>query len=74
MQDIPSMAEFEDPVVDSLNNILAVRNSRGWTDLHQTTVGSQALLENAERFGIYLAYSMTEIGESVISRENIGKC
>ena len=68
------MAEFEDPVVDSLNNILAMRNSRGWTDLQQTTVGSQALLENAEQFGIYLAHSMTEIGESVISRENIGKC
>ena len=40
----------------------------------QVSPGSQVLLDNAERYGIYLARSLNDTNPAeVLSRENIGK-
>ena len=60
-------------LVEVFNNILNETNQVGWTEL-QTAVasGSQTLLQNAERYGAYLARTVNNTDDSVVLvRENI---
>ena len=60
--------------MDVINNVLYEENQVGWEVLQQSDVGSQAILNNAERYAIFAAKAMNETAENVtISRDNIGK-
>jgi len=60
-------------IVNILNNILDESNLNGWRDLQRVSPGSQVLLDNAERYALYLARSLNNTSPSrVFSRENIG--
>ena len=54
------------------NNILNETNQVGWTELQTVASGSQTLLQNAERYGAYLARTLNNTDDSVVLvRENI---
>ena len=56
------------------NNILNESNQEGWTQLQTVGSGSQTLLQNAERYGTYLATTVNSPNEPlVLVRENIGE-
>ena len=60
-------------LVEVFNNILNETNQVGWTELQTVASGSQTLLQNAERYGAYLAKTVNSTDESVVLvRENIG--
>ena len=57
-----------------INNVLDEDNQAGWEALQLNDVGSQALLNNAERYGLYVAMATNETTDNIsISRDNIGK-
>ena len=61
-------------IVDVINNVLYEENQVGWEVLQQSDVGSQVILNNAERYAIFAAKARNETAENVtISRDNIGK-
>ena len=61
-------------IVDVINNVLDEDNQAGWEALQLNDVGSQALLNNAERYGLYVARATNETTDNIsISRDNIGK-
>ena len=38
-------------------------------------VGSQRVLDNAERYGLYVAMALNDLGDEVVfSRKNLGRC
>ena len=56
------------------NNILNESNQEGWTQLQTVGSGSQTLLQNAERYGTYLATTVNSTTEPLmLVRENIGE-
>ena len=58
-------------LLDVFNNILNESNMEGWTQLQTIGSGSQTLLQNAERYGTYLA--ATTVNELLLlARDNIG--
>ena len=60
--------------MDVINNVLYEENQVGWEVLQRNDVGSQALLNNAERYAIFAAKARNETtGNVTISRDNIGK-
>lgn len=60
--------------MDVINNVLYEENQVGWEVLQQSDVGSQAILNNAERYAIFVAKARNETAQNVtISRDNIGK-
>ena len=57
-----------------INNVLDEDNQAGWEALQLNDVGSQALLNNAERYALYVAMATNEATDNIsISRDNIGK-
>ena len=61
-------------LVDVFNNILNETNQAGWTQLENVGQGSQTLLQNAERYGAYLAATVNNTDEPItLVRENIGE-
>ena len=61
-------------LVDVFNNILNGTNEAGWTELQTRDSGSQTLLQNAERYGSYLASTVNNTDEPLmLVRENISK-
>ena len=61
-------------LVEVFNNILNEINQAGWPALQSVASGSQTLLQNAERYGIYLASTVNDTDSPVILvRENIGE-
>ena len=56
------------------NNVLNETNEGGWTALQTIGSGSQTLLQNAERYGAYLASAVNNTDEPLmLVRENISK-
>ena len=56
------------------NNLLNEANQVGWTELQSIRSGSQTLLQNAERYGRYLASTVNDTDDSVVLvRENISE-
>jgi hypothetical protein len=61
-----------DELVDVFNNILNETNQAGWAQLQSVGSGSQSLLQNAERYGTYLASTVNDTDEPfMLVRENI---
>ena len=61
-------------LVDVFNNVLNETNEAGWTELQTISSGSQTLLQNAERYGTYLATTVNDTDESLmLVRENISE-
>ena len=62
-------------VLDVLNNALQESNLNGYSSLQETGVGSQASLNTAEMYGLFLAQAITEKdkGEFVHTKQNLGK-
>ena len=61
-------------LVEVFNNILNEINQAGWLLLQSVASGSQTLLQNTERYGIYLASTVNDTDSPVILvRENIGE-
>ena len=60
-----------------MNNILSESNQASFSSLQEVGVGSQAVLQNAERYGIYAARALeqqTSTGQTLnITRDNVGK-
>ena len=60
--------------MDVINNVLYEENQVGWELLQQSDAGSQSLLNNAERYALFVAMARNETAENVtVSRDNIGK-
>ena len=60
--------------MDVFDNILDERSEKGWTQLQTVDSGSQTLLQNAERYGAYLASTVNDTTESLLlDRKNIGE-
>ena len=60
--------------MEAFSNLLQEDNQAGWGLLQQKDVGSQVLLNNAERYAFYVAMATTNTTEGVVvSKENIGK-
>jgi len=60
--------------VEVFNNVLDEDNQAGWETLQQNSVGSQALLNNAERYALFVAMASNGSSNNIsISRDNIGK-
>ena len=60
--------------MEVFNNILNDTNQVGWLELQTVASGSQTLLQNAERYGTYLAGTVNDTGSPVILvRENISE-
>ena len=60
--------------MDVINNVLYEENQAGWELLQQNDVGSQALLNNAERYALFVARATKDTAENVtVSRDNAGK-
>ena len=56
------------------NNILNETNEGGWRELQTISSGSQTLLQNAERYGKYLATTVNDTDEPLmLVRENISE-
>ena len=56
------------------NNILNETNEDGWRELQTISSGSQTLLQNAERYGKYLATTVNDTDEPLmLVRENISE-
>ena len=56
------------------NNILNETNQVGWLELQNIASGSQTLLQNAERYGNYLASTVNDTNQSLLlTRENISE-
>ena len=56
------------------NNLLNETNQVGWTELQSIEPGSQTLLQNAERYGRYLASTVNDTDDPVVLvRENISE-
>ena len=64
--DLPSMN-----IRELFNNILHSTNLQGWLQLQQVNFGSQLLLDNAEKFALYLANAQTDNQLQVFGRLNI---
>ena len=61
-------------LIDVFNNVLNETNEGGWTTLQTIGSGSQTLLQNAERYGAYLAATVNNTDEPLmLVRENISK-
>ena len=61
-------------LVEVFNNILNETNQAGWTELQSIGSGSQTLLQNAERYGTYLASTVNDTDDPVmLVRENISE-
>ena len=61
-------------LVDVSNNILNETNQVGWVELQSVASGSQTLLQNAERYGTYLASTVNDTDQPVVLvRENISE-
>ena len=61
-------------IVDVFNNILNETNEGGWRELQTISSGSQTLLQNAERYGTYLATTVNDTDEPLmLVRENISE-
>jgi len=59
-----------------MSNVLDEDNQAGWETLQQNSVGSQALLNNAERYALYLATALSQNTSErgiLLSRRNIGE-
>jgi len=57
-----------------MSNVLDEDNQAGWEALQLNYVGSQALLNNAERYALYVAMATNKTTDIIsISRDNIGK-
>ena len=62
-------------LIDVFNNVLNETNEGGWTALQTIGSGSQTLLQNAERYGAYLATTVNNTDKPLmLVRENISKC
>jgi len=60
--------------VEAFSNLLYEDNQAGWELLQQKDVGSQVLLNNAERYALYVAMVTNNTTEGIaVSKENIGK-
>ena len=62
--------------VDVISNLLDTRNQAGWQEIHEinSSLGSELLLNNTERFTFLLATSLGENETEVsFSKENIGR-
>ena len=60
--------------MEVFNNILNETNQAGWLELQSITSDSQTLLQNAERYGAYLAGTVNDTGNPVtLVRENISE-
>ena len=60
--------------MEAFSNLLYEDNQAGWEVLQQKDVGSQVLLNNAERYALYVAMATTNTTEGIaVSKENIGK-
>ena len=60
--------------MDVFNNILNETNQVGWVELQSVASGSQTLLQNAERYGTYLASTVNDTDQPVVLvRENISE-
>ena len=69
----PNILTSQD-LVDVFNNILNDTNQVGWTELQTVSAGSQTLLQNAERYGTYLANTVNNTDEPLtLIRENISE-
>ena len=56
------------------NNVLNKTNQIGWQQLQTIDSGSENLLRNAERYGIYLASAVNDTSTPIlVGRQNIGK-
>ena len=61
-------------IVEAFSNLLHEDNQAGWELLQQRDVGSQVLLNNAERYALYVAMATANTTEGIaVSKENIGK-
>ena len=71
---VPPLSLQSVSIVDVINNVLYEENQAGWELLQQSDVGSQALLNNAERYALFVARATKDTTENVtVSRDNIGK-
>ncbi|CAI8001269.1 Adhesion G protein-coupled receptor L1 [Geodia barretti] len=69
---VESHSESNQELVDVFDNILDERSEKGWTQLQTVDSGSQTLLQNAERYGAYLASTVNDTTESLLlDRKNI---
>lgn len=65
-------------VLDILSHLLTDQNQNGFANLHSegTGAGSRAVLNSAERYGLYVGQSLADNKKEervFISRENMGK-
>ena len=61
-------------IVEAFSNLLHEDNQAGWELLQQKDAGSQVLLNNAERYALYVAMSTTNTtGGIAVSKESIGE-
>ena len=68
------MSLYLQELVDVFNNILNETNQVGWVELQSVGSGSQTLLQNAERYGTYLASTVNDTDQPVVLvRENISE-
>jgi len=58
-------------VVDVIDNLLNPVNSEGFEDLQEAAPASQTVLNNAERYALFLANASEEVIH--LLRENIGE-
>ena len=71
---VPALSLQSVSIVDVINNVLYEENQVGWELLQQSDVGSQALLNNAERYALFVARATKDTAENVtVSRDNVGK-
>lgn len=63
----------EQNLADVFNNVLNKTNQIGWQQLQTIGSGSETLLRNAERYGMYLASALNDTNTPIIvGRKNIG--
>ena len=61
-------------LVDVFDNVLNEANEDGWHQLQTVDSGSQSLLRNTERYGVYLASAVNDTSTpAVVGRNNIGE-
>ena len=63
-------------VVEVIDNLLDWVNLAGFEDLQAGAPGSQSVLNNAERYALYLATALSQNGSErdiLLSRQNIGE-
>ena len=60
-------------MVEVVDNLLNPVNTAGFQTLQVVAPASQSVLDNAERYALFLAGAMSQNGSILLSRQNIGE-